>query len=381
MKSQKMLSILALALVLVLTTPLSAKAGAGHDHGDAPPAANGNGPKRQPDGGVFLPKPAQRQLTVRTVQVNKAELSKTFELSGKVVMDPQMGGKVQAALAGRLEGGPKGLPSLGQQVHKGEVLAYVVPTTGAIEHSNQVSQQAELRSARDLAAKRLARWTELADTVPRKDIETAQSELTSLTERLNAIGAGLSKRDVLIAPVSGVIASAHAVSGQVVEARELLFEVIHPRYFQIEALAYGIEQAQNIAGAALGLGSKSIPLKFLGGAQSLRDQAIPLMFSGNLLNIANKTNPSEWESLVLGQAVTVWVQSKERIQGIKLPKSSLLRNPSNQTIVWVKEAPEYFVPRVVILEPLDGASVAIISGLKAGERVVTQGATLINQIR
>jgi len=36
---------------------------------------------------------------------------------------------------------------------------------------------------------------------------------------------------------------------------------------------------------------------------------------------------------------------------------------------------------VVTVEPLDGASVAITSGLKAGDRVATQAAALINQIR
>lgn len=369
--------VVSVVLMGVLASPLTAQAGAGHDHGDAPsPVTNGNHPKRQPDGRVFLPKPAQRQLAVRTLEAIEAELPKVFELSGKVVMNPHTGGKVQAALAGRLQGGPKGLPSVGQRVRKDEVLAYVAPVTGAIEYSNQVSQQAELRSAHRLAEKRLARWTELADTVPRKDIEAAQSELASLTERLNAIGAGLSKRDVLVAPVSGVIASAHAVSGQVVEARELLFEVVNPHYFQIEALAYDAAQAQNIAKATLVLGDKSqpVPLRFLGGAHSLREQALPLMFTGN--------SPG-WGSLglALGQSVTLWAESKQRIQGIPLPSAALLRNPSNQTIVWVKETPEHFAPRVVTFEPLDGASVAITSGLKAGERVATQGAAFINQIR
>ncbi len=151
---------MALATCLILGAALSpslARAGEGHDHGDAPPAATGNGPKRQPDGSVFLPKPAQRQWQLRTLAVTDGDLPRAYELSGKVSMDPNAGGKVQASLAGRLQAGPKGLPSLGQQVKQGEVLAYVVPTAGAIERSNQVAQQAELKAARALEAKRLAR--------------------------------------------------------------------------------------------------------------------------------------------------------------------------------------------------------------------------------
>ncbi len=146
-------SLAALLAVVALCAPLAVQAGEGHDHGDAPPADTGNGPKRQPDGSVFLPKPAQRQLGVRTLVAAEGQHPKAFELAGTVVMDPNAGGKVQAALAGRLEAGPKGLPGVGQAVRKGEVLAYVVPTAGAIERSNQVAQQAELRAARDLAAR------------------------------------------------------------------------------------------------------------------------------------------------------------------------------------------------------------------------------------
>jgi cobalt-zinc-cadmium efflux system membrane fusion protein len=368
-------SCLALLLATVLSAPLPALAGPGHDHGDAPPAPTGNGPSRQPDGSVFLPKPAQRQLGVRTLVAATGQHAKAFELAGTVVMDPNAGGKVQAVLAGRLEAGPKGLPGVGQAVRKGEVLAYVVPTAGAIERSNQLAQQAELRAARDLAARRVARLTELADTVPRKDIEAAESELQSLTQRLGAVGAGLATRDALVAPVSGVIASANAVAGQVVDARELVFEVVDPSRLRIEALAYDPAQAQSVAGATLAVGGQRVPLRFVGAARSLRDQAQPLQFAGDSSVLGTLAH------LAIGQPVRVFVQSTDKVDGVQVPAAALLRNPANQTIVWVKESPERFAPRVVTAVPLDGTSVAVTSGLKPGDRVATQGATLINQVR
>ena len=368
-------SCLALLLATVLSAPLPALAGPGHDHGDAPPTSTGNGPSRQPDGSVFLPKRAQRQLGVRTVVAATGQHAKAFELAGTVVMDPNAGGKVQAVLAGRLEAGPKGLPGVGQAVRKGEVLAYVVPTAGAIERSNQLAQQAELRAARDLAARRVARLAELADTVPRKDIEAAESELHSLTQRLGAVGAGLATRDALVAPVSGVIASANAVAGQVVDARELVFEVVDPSRLRIEALAYDPAQSQSVAGATLAVGGQRVPLRFLGAARSLRDQALPLQFAGDSSALGALAH------LAIGQPVRVFVQSTDKVDGLQVPAAALLRNPANQTIVWVKESPERFAPRVVTAVPLDGTSVAVTSGLKPGDRVTTQGATLINQVR
>ena len=76
---------LTLIPVIFLTLISVAHAGEGHDHGDAPPAVNSNGPKRLPDGGVFLPKPAQRQISVRTLLVESGALPRAFELAGKAL--------------------------------------------------------------------------------------------------------------------------------------------------------------------------------------------------------------------------------------------------------------------------------------------------------
>lgn len=347
-------------------------ADAGHDHGNAAAAVNSNGPKRLPDGSVFLPKPAQRQMGVRTLPVVAAELPRSLELAGKVVMDPNAGGKVQAIVAGRIEPGPRGLPNVGQAVKKGELLAYVIGSSGVIERSSQAAQLAELRAAKALAEKRLARLRELADTVPRKDIETVESEASSLAERIAAVAAGLNHRDALLAPVWGVIASSHVVTGQVVDARELAFEVVDPNRLRIEALTYDPELASNVAGATLAVGAERVPLSFVGAARSLREQALPMVFRGAGAALSK---------LAVGQAVKVFVQTSSRVQGLRVPASALMKNPANETIVWIKTAPERFEPRTVTVEPLDGTSVAITSGLKGGERVATQAAGLINQIR
>lgn len=364
------------ALFFALNAPslmTQAWAGPGHDHGEeSQPAAASNGPRRLPDGSVFLPKPAQRQIGVRTAMIAAAELPRAFELAGKVVMDPNAGGLVQPTQSGRIEAGPRGLPTAGQAVRKGDVLAYVLPSVGVVERSGQAAQLAELRSAKSLAEKRLARLRDLADTVPRKEIDAAEADLASLTERVSAISGGLSMREALIAPVTGVIASAKAVAGQVVDAREIVFEVVDPARLRIEALAYDIEAATGISSATLVLGTERVPLRYVGAARSLREQALPVMFmaQGSILG-----------KLAVGQPVKVFVQSVGKVRGHGVPASALVKNSSNQTAVWVKTAPERFEPRAITLEPLDGATVAVTSGLKDGERVVTEAASLVNQIR
>jgi hypothetical protein len=306
------------------------------------------------------------------VPAEAASLPRSVELDARVLMDPNAGGRVQALNAGRVEPGPRGLPTLGQAVRQGEVLAYVRPSAAPIERANQAAQLAELQAAQALAGKRLARLQELVDTVPRKEIEAAESDVASLAARIAAVSSGLAPREVLVAPVSGVVASAHVVAGQVVDARELLFEIVDPSRLRIEALAFDTALAANIGTATLALGEVRVPLQFIGAARSLREQALPLSF---------RAQGAALQQLAVGQPVRVYVQTRSQVQGMAVPVAALMKNPANQTVVWVKTAPERFEPRTVTTEPLDGVRVAVTSGLQPGDRVATQGALLINQVR
>ncbi len=365
----------ACALLTGATASFDAQAGEGHDHGDAAPAATGgNSPKRQADGSVFLPKPTQRQLELRTVTVEEKSLPKTVELTGRVANDPNTGGKVQPTQAGRIEAGPRGLPQLGQTVRKGETLAVVRASTAAIERANQVAQTAELKANRDQARKRLARLEQLEGTVAQKDIDAARTDVDSLTQRLAAVSGSVSATEVLTAPVSGVIAAAHAMAGQVVNAGDVLFEIVDPARLVVQASAFDTALLGNIASAtASPSAGTTVALRFVGAGRTLQEGAIPLQFN----TVASKGAVA----LAVNQPVKVYVQTKETVLGFAVPTGAVVKNPSNQDIVWVHTGPEVFEARPIRMVALDGANVSVVNGLKAGDRVVTQGAPLVNQVR
>lgn len=351
-------------------------ADAGHDHGPAPVVAGANAPKRLPDGSVFLPKLSQRQLAVRTVVTERKELPRAIELVGRVVMDPNAGGKVQPTVAGRVEPGPKGFLSLGQAVRRGDILAYVLPSADPIGRANQVAQAAELRAVKTLAEKRLARLKQLEGSVPQKEVDAAQAELQSANDRLKAVAGSLSSKEALAAPASGVIAAANVVAGQVVDAREVLFEIVDPDRLRVEAVAHDAQIATDIATAtARAESGESIALEFIGAGRTLREQTVPIHFRTRLPK--NGTLPV----LTVGQPLKVVAQSKTRVAGIAVPASAIVKSPSNQEIVWVHATAERFVQRPVRHTPLDANTVSVVGGLEGGERVVVQGAPLVNHVR
>lgn len=371
------LNFMAAAALLGLSTAMAAPGahGPNGEHLDAPGAAvNASGLARLPDGSVNVPKLAQRRMAIRTVLAPESEAAATVELPGRVVMDPNASGRVQAVHGGRIEPGPKGLPVAGQSVKRGEVLAYVRHHAEPYALGAQQAQLAELKAQRQLAEQRLQRLEGLEGTVPRKEIEAARTEATSLAERERSIAASLVAREALLSPVSGVIARADLVVGQVVEPRDVLFEVVDPARMLVEATTADATLATRVAGASL-QGLPDVMLRLLGASRSLRDGVLPLSFA------VGAKKPGTALPLAIGQPVTVVAQSKERIQGVVLPAQAVVRNPSNEPIVWIKSGAERFIPQPVQFRPLDASTVVVTQGLSADNRVVVQGAPLIAQIR
>lgn len=370
--------LIAITGIAAMFPPVAVAAPGAHgpngEHLDAPTAVNASGLMRLPDGSVNVPMLAQRRLGIRTQLTPETQTAATIELSGRVVVDPNASGRVQAIHGGRIEAGPRGLPVAGQTVRQGEVLAYVAHHAEPYALANQQAQLAELRSGRELAAQRVQRLQSLEGTVPRKEIEAARAELQSLTAREKSIGASLAAREALRAPVSGVIARADVTKGQVVEAREVLFEVIDPARVLVEVTTADPGLPMRTGQAHL-QGVPGVKLQLIGAARSLRDGVLPMTFravpeqSGTALPLA------------VGQPVTVVASLNEQVKGFVLPAQAVVRNSANEPVVWIKSGAERYIPQPVQYRSLDAATVVVTQGLGADNRVVVQGAPLIAQIR
>jgi membrane fusion protein, heavy metal efflux system len=365
--------IIALAAAGFLSSAAMASPGAhgpNGEHLDAPSTSSASGLARLPDGSINVPKLAQRRMAIRTMMVKEGEYPVTVELNGHVGIDPNAGGRVQAPFAGRIEPGPKGLPVAGQHVEKGQVLAHVRPVASAVERGNQQAQLADIRANRKLAEQRVKRLESLEGTVPQKEIEAARAELVSLIGRERAVSTSVGGNEALVSPASGVIATANVLNGQIVEARDVLFDIVDPNRMVVEAATTDAALASRIGNASLA-GYPGVELSFLGGGRTLRDGALPLTFRASTKNVA----------LAIGQPVTVVTRLTDKVKGIALPAEALVRNQANEPVVWIKSGAERFIAQPVETRPLDGKTIVVVKGLAADNRVVVSGTSLINQIR
>lgn len=367
-------------LVLVIAGSLLAQpalAGPGHDHGDGGhestrAQAGGNTPRKMPDGTVFVPKPTQRLLQVRTAPAAEETAARTRELIGTVVPDPAAFGQVQAPMDGNIEMSERGISYPGQKVEAGEVLAVLSPTIPLADLGTMQQLRAEVEGKLIIAEQKLARLTKIANVVAQRDIESTKAEVDALREQKRVLAPKDVEKIPLKAPVSGVISIANVRAGQVVSARDTLFEIVDLAKLWIEGIGSDVHGDGDIVSAqALDAEGHWIKLEYSGRSPTLRQQSRPFLF---------RVSDSH-SGLAIGAPVKVVVQTKDSAKGIVVPDAAVVRATNGLAQVWVKSSPERFQARPVRTTQLDGSRTLILAGVEKGDRIVIGAAELINQIR
>ncbi len=169
--------------------------------------------------------------------------------------------------------------------------------------------------------------------------------------------------------MSGVIAAADAVAGQMADPNTVVFRIVDPGRLWVEALGFSPDAGRSGATGRLPDG-RTVALAFVGAGISDRAQAFPSCF------------PSPRTPGSCAPAIPDGLRGGRRPRtGIAIPRSAVVRGANGQPIVYEHVSAERFMPREVKTEPLDASRVLVLAGLAPGRRIVTDGAELIDQIR
>lgn len=344
----------------------------GHSHGPELQAGASDLPRRLPDGSVFLPKPTQRLLEVRTRHVHAETARRTLRLAGRVVANPNGSAIVQSAVEGRIAPVNGRFPQVGQVVKAGEVLAHVRPVLAAIDRSDVEQTAGNLDQQIALAQNKLDQFRKFAATFPAERIKTAEIELENLKQRRASLNKRQSGKEELIAPIDGVIMSSQVQIGQVVSSKDVLFNIVQPKAVWVEALAYdNVDVATLGAAEAKAHDHASASLKLIGANPALAQHATVLRFDVT----------GEAPHFRLGRNVSVQVEMGEPMTGIILPRSAVVQAPNGQHVVFWHAEPERFEPKPIKFVEIDAARALVTTGVEPGEKIAVEAATLINQIR
>jgi cobalt-zinc-cadmium efflux system membrane fusion protein len=351
-----------------------AMAHSGHDHGPPSGATNGNAPQRLPDGKIFIPKPSQRLLDIRTRILAPEETARAVRFVGRIVANPNRSGLVQSTIQGRFIPPPDGVLLIGANVKAGDPLGSVAPSFISKDASDMTQTLGELDQQIALARTKLSRQESLlqSNVVARAVVDEIRIQLESYIKRRQELLAARIQPEELRAPVDGVITAARVVAGQVVSPSDALFTVVDPKSLMVEALAFDQLNGEGIEGAvSITADNAKSRLRFVGRSRSLQQQYSVLSFE--------VLDPSP--ALNVGTPVTVTGRSGTPITGIVVPRAAVAQAPNGQMVVFSHNDPEIFEPKSVRFEPFDAGSVLILAGVSRGDKIVVQGAQLVNQVR
>ena len=169
-----------------------------------------------------------------------------------------------------------------------------------------------------------------------------------------------------------MITASRVVAGQVVAQSDVLFTIVDPTSLMVEALAFDQSNGDEINGATSVTGDNvQSRLRFVGRSRSLQQQYSVISFE--------VLDPSP--ALNVGTPVTIVGRAGAPVTGIIIPRSAIAQAPNGQMVVFRHKEPETFEPKAIRFEPFDSATVLVLAGVERGDKIVVQGAQLINQVR
>jgi RND family efflux transporter MFP subunit len=360
--------------VSALLVAASAFAHEGHDHGPDASGTSGNAPARRPDGKIFLPKPSQRLLEVRTRRLEPTTQRRSARLTGRIIANPNFSGVVQSTIQGRYQAPPGGVPLLGQRVAAGDLLGRVAPSFASIDASDMTQKLGEIDQQIAVTRAKLSRIEPLmkSNAVSRGTVEETQIQLDGLVRRREELLASRVRAEDLRAPVDGVIAAVRVISGQVISQTDQVFQIVNPSEVFVEGLIFDqIDPDAIVEAEAVTSSGLTLELSYVGRSRTLQQQYTLIQFkvtgSGRALNV--------------GMPVTIIARTGEQVTGLFVPRAAITQAPNGQPVVFVHKEPELFAPTAVRSEVFDAQTVLVSGGLQAGDQIVIENAPLINQVR
>ncbi len=368
-------------------------------------------------------------IQMKLAKAEEQQVSRQITSTGRVVPAANSQALVSTPVAGILSGRP--LPRIGQFVLQGQPLAVIQQTATAAEEAQTRAAiaQAELQrvqthaqnaqvaienarleadrrdAAGDVetarvrleAAKReAARDRKLFESgvISQKEMQTSQTEADSAqgsydanVRRLAALDAArpisaaqidssfsqsllrTSNNFTVAAPFSGYVTKVNKAIGEQVSPGDAIIEISNLDVVYVEAPMF--ERDLNVLGATrtATFTTSAYPQEFKG---TILDLGATIDEQTRAANVIFEVE-NAGRALRLGMQANVRLDAEQTVKAMMVPKEAVLEHEGKR-IVYVLLSGEEFQRREVTIGDEYGDKIAVLTGLEAGERVVTQGA-------
>ena len=342
-----------------------ADAHAGHDHAEDNIVAEASEL-------ITLPKREQWTLPFAVAEAEARGIPASIPAAGELVAPPSGLVHVSSPVAGLVKvHNPAVGP--GDYVRAGQILAQIAPVSldnsYARTRADVTGAQLEADRAERLYAAGAIPERRLLDA--QRNLEVAVAAFEAIGGSLDTIGEDHPDANVyyLRSPINGVVAVRDMALGAQVEIGTHAFTIVNAStlWFVARVPARYAAETNRIRGAWFTVE---------GGENTYASDR--LLSTGSMIDPGSRTLPVRFAIRNPGDALKVGMLAEGRIllgdpvQGVAVPNSAI-QEENNLPVIYAMLAGDTFERRVVETGPSDG-SWTIVSGVDAGERVVTEGA-------
>lgn len=335
-------------------------------------------------GVVALSEDEAAAVELSTAPVECRPVSHTLDAMGKVLGDPALMAIVSYPFPARIsethvsvgDWVTAGQPMVTLQSEEvGVAMAEFYEAQAGLELAQANHERARILHERGVGAKKDLLSGEA-------DLKVAVAQLESAEKKLHLLGfseAQLNEIEethrvnpeiTLFAPISGKAARLDAVRGTMVDQSHEILLILDPTHLVVDAEVYErdiaavhVDQDVEITVPAF----PNVPFKgrisYVGDV--LNDATRTITVRTKLANTQGKLKP--------GMFANVRIELDRRADGLVVPTSAVIHDIDDYHLVFVVNAGSYEARRVGVGLEVDGM-VEILSGVAAGEEVVTQGA-------
>ena len=355
--------------------PSGAPAGPNDGH-DAEPEASGS---PAGDGVVRIDPGMLRDLHITTAAVETRSGAESASVPGELRVVESEYAEVGSPVPARAI---RVVVTAGQQVKRRQLLAEMQ----SLELGKTRGEYREAQARVELARQALERKRGLAQEriAPVREVQEAEAELRSAEATLAAAGASLQAMGAsasgeggtslqLRAPLAGTVIERNLAQGQAIEPAHTLFRIGSLSKLWLVAHAPERDAVRVPVGATARVAIPALP----GQTLSAR-----VLLVGSQVEMSSRTIPVRLElpnpggALRPGMSATVWLPVGEGATVLAVPAAALQRL-GDQWCVFVPQAEGVFEVRAVGRGRDLGGEAEILSGLKAGETIVVEGAFLL----
>lgn len=229
--------------------------------------------------------------------------------------------------------------------------------------SNYTREKSNFERKRELYDSKAIAKSEYEEAL--RSYELAESEYLNLAANFSGNG------KVIKSDLSGYIKTLFKSEGEYVEAGEPLAVITQNKKLTIVA-----DVNQSDYSKLNGLISANF--QFDGSTHTLEEYNGKLLSYGKSVSSEHPKIPVYFEldnagNLLSGGFIEVWIKTNQKDLALTIPVKAVMEEYGTFS-VFVQNSGEGFAKREVLLGVSDGINVEILSGLKEGERVVTEGA-------